>query len=187
MRKDRSGRTARPTRLGLASLAAGAVALSAASAGAQFELPVPIPGVGSLGDRPLPPVTLACPDPAAQIHAEVVTPSIGGSAGRVRIHATVRNNGADYVSRPGQQTAQLYQGSAPVTSRDFPSIGAGAAAPLTWETTWHPGGEFNGDFVLRLTYGPDIFIDNMATNDDCRMTNNEARLTAASIDALFSG
>lgn len=187
MRKHRTGRTAGLARLGLAGLAASALALSAASAGAQFQLPTPLPAAGGLGDRPLPPLALACPDPSAQIRAEVIAPSVGGSAGRVRIHATVRNNGADYVSRPGQQMAQLYQGSAPLTSRDFPTIGAGATAPLTMDVDWTPGGEFNSDFVLRLTYGPDIFIDDMATNDDCRMTNNESRLTAASIDALFAG
>ncbi len=187
MRNNHTVRIAGATRLGLAGFVAGAIALSTATAGAQFEMPIPLPGVGGIGDRPIPQLTLTCPDPAARIRAEVIAPSVGGSTGRVRIHATVHNNGADYVSRPGQQVAQLYQGSAAVTSRDFPSLGSGGAAPLTLDVNWTPGGEFNSDFVLLLTYGPDIFIDNMATNDDCRMTNNEARLTAASIDALFSG
>lgn len=180
----------RTARFGLAGLLAGALTLSAGPASAQFELPRPLPppgAAGSLGRLPGPPIGLACPDPTARITAEVISPAAGGRPGRVRILATVYNNGADYVSRPGQQLAQLYRETVPVTSRDFPAIGAAATADIAWDVDWLPGGEFNADFVLRLSYDPDIFIDALPTNDDCRMDNNEARLTAASIDALFRG
>lgn len=186
MKPVRSPKRHTARRFALAAVIAAGLAGTTGLAHAQFELPRPIgPTLPGVFDTP--PQVLLCPDPVAQIRAEVIAPSVAGRPGRVRIHGTVHNNGGAFVSRPGQQVAQLFQGSAPVQSIDFPRIDSGRSTTFSRDVEWTPGGEFNSDFIVRLTYGPDIFIDDMSTNDDCQLANNEARLTAASIDALFAG
>ena len=172
-------------RLALAALIAGGVAAPAGLAQAQFQLPERIDGPRLPGGLDGVAPALRCPDPMAEISAEVLVPSTGGSPGRVRIHASVRNNGGPWASRSGQQLAEMVQGAVSLQSIDFPSLDAGRSATFHRDIDWTPHGEFNSDFVLRLVYGPDIFVDGMTSNDDCQLANNQARLTAASIDAMF--
>lgn len=174
-------------RLALAVLVAVGIAAPTGLAQAQFQLPERIDGPQLPGGLDGPPPALRCPDPMAEISAEVLVPSTGSSPGRVRIHASIRNNGGPWVSRNGQQLAEMLQGTSIIQSVDFPALDAGRATAFYRDLDWTPYGEFNSDFVLRLVYGPDIFIDGMTSNDDCQLANNQARLTAASIDALFSG
>ncbi len=114
---------------------------------------------------------------------------------RLRFDFGLRNVGsADFVSGRGQQHIVLLNGSrtvvGPVEFSPPGPVHSGVSHTYrgfrgaTFD--WH-GGEFATDVVARIGYDPDIFMDGNPDNDDCNMSNNEARMTAEQIAEAMSG
>ncbi len=118
-------------------------------------------------------------------------------SGTATITGTVTNIGtANYESGEGQQALYLYEknlgASAPgtlVNQMNFVNLDAGASIEVTYTRDWNSSspaeGEFAPDYILRLSYDPDIFIDGNTNNDDSNLNNNSIEESGIAINNLF--
>ena len=139
---------------------------------------------GALG-MTCPPGPLDCPNPAVTaMTVEVLEKD--GFTGRVRITAVATNAGLQAVdSAEGQQALQIWQGNAVLATESFVDLEPGESVTVSVETDWNTAAEFVSDFIGRLSYDPDIFIDGNEENDDCRTVDNELTLPAVQVNEQF--
>lgn len=131
-----------------------------------------------------------CPDLAAQaIDFRLVTRKTQFE-GMVEIVGIVKNiSTAAYESRPGQQSALLYEGTRLVKQQNFQNLMPGQELRLSYTRHWNSSspaeGEFAPTYKLWLSFDPDIRLDGNPKNDDCRATNDRRERSGADINALF--
>lgn len=111
-----------------------------------------------------------------------------------KLMAQIKNVGdATYRSRNDQQNVVLKEGHTTLKTSGWPdrtlhpefAPGEGTSV-VQAVSNWNPNSEFLTDFTAHLTYDPDILRDGNPENDDCRDTNNSARLSVAELKRILS-
>ncbi|MEZ5670576.1 MAG: hypothetical protein R3F55_24695 [Alphaproteobacteria bacterium] len=175
----------------LAAALAATVPMTAGAQGTQLaELSIPVPAA----ELPAAPTAAALagdalPDPsAAAIVASVLAMAPDGSWADLSIAALVQNNGGDFVSAGGLQAVLLTATDGRSLAQvDFAMLPAGGAVRLPAVLRVRADDAALPDLVLQVAYDADIRLDANAANDDCRMTNNVVRMTAAELRAAAFG
>lgn len=109
-------------------------------------------------------------------------------SGRIQAKAVLKNVGsADYVTRPNQQTVQIYHGRRLLTNAPFGNLRAGQVKIITAQLPWNAAGEFQQGLKALIAYDPDIRLDGNPRNDDCNMGDNQKTVAPARINRLFTG
>ena len=121
---------------------------------------------------------------------EVTVDKVSATEGTIFLRGTVKNIGGDFVSGEGQQKVYLtekYPGgqSTTVAQKAFTVLSAGAIIELKYSRQWRTSAEFPPEYTLRISYGPDIYLDGNDQNDDKNMNNNSRKITGAQINARF--
>lgn len=129
----------------------------------------------------------AGPDPAVTALQYELVELTGDNVGRVRITGKIKNIGQTaFSSSSGQQSLQLYEGGTLVATEDFINMLIDGEVTVTYEREWSVSDEFKPDqYVLLISYDPDIYIDDNLLNDDCNQDNNRRERDAGEIDDLF--
>ena len=174
-------------------LAAGTTTWAGGPPGPAPKLPAP--GERLQEQLRKPPLPLAeCRDPAAiSLKYRVIAkdPKWPATQGRIRIEGVVKNVGnAVFESDPRQAVAELLEeplgGRATVKAqRNIARLDPGATLDLGYERSWDTATEFPPNYILQITYDPDIYIDANKKNDDCNKNNNRTELTGAAINATW--
>lgn len=115
--------------------------------------------------------------------------------GIATITGVVKNIGDDYRSATGQQQATLYERplgnltGTVVAQSAFTNLDAGDSITLTYERDWNRSspseGEFPPDYVLIISYDPDLLLDGNTANDDTNSSNNQKEENGRDINELF--
>lgn len=128
---------------------------------------------------------------ATTIDYELLT-TTSSTTGEVRLTARVTNIGnTNFSSSSGQQFIQLSRrplGTSIETvleQNDFTVLAHGDEITLIVVINWDTTVEFQPEFILRISYDPDILIDDNTNNDDSNTTNNEFVLSGFDINDLF--
>ncbi|MAQ75146.1 MAG: hypothetical protein CL613_02290 [Aquimarina sp.] len=118
-------------------------------------------------------------------------------AGTATITGIVTNIGSEnFVSATNQQRILLYErpfGSSSAGSLigevNFTSLNAGEQLTVSYTRNWNSSspdeGEFPPNYVLQITYDPDIAIDGNENNDDKNSANNSLTESGTAINDLF--
>lgn len=114
------------------------------------------------------------------------------TTGEVRLTARVTNIGnTDFNSGSGQQSIQLLRrplGSTTETlleENNFTEINHGDQITIVVVINWDIAIEFQPEFILNISYDPDIAIDGNENNDDSNSSNNRFVLSGSDINSLF--
>ncbi|WP_188606875.1 hypothetical protein [Aquaticitalea lipolytica] len=114
------------------------------------------------------------------------------TTGEVRLTAIVTNIGnSNFNSSSGQQFIQLSRrelGSTAETvleTNNFTVLNRGDEITLVVVINWNTAIEFQPEFILRISYDPDILLDDNPNNDDTNSTNNSFVLSGFDINGLF--
>ncbi|MBF6627609.1 MAG: hypothetical protein PHS71_07785 [Proteiniphilum sp.] len=137
--------------------------------------------------------------PEAEPHIDLAAESLEFSleqtepfVGNVTITGIVKNIGDPYHSSEGQQTLFLIEKPAagdPVTliSKDFKDLDAGETLEITYQVQkWRSSQEFPPDYILRISFDPDLYIDGNPHNDDANQHNNTLEKEGEEIKQLFN-
>lgn len=121
----------------------------------------------------------------------VTTPT--STTGEVRLTGRVTNiENTNFSSDSRQQFIQLSRrplGSTTETvleQNDFTAIAHGDEITLVVVINWDIANEFQPEFVLRISYDPDILTDGNTNNDDSNSSNDVFVLSGFDINSLFS-
>lgn len=118
-------------------------------------------------------------------------------AGVATITGTVTNVGdLDFNSGQGQQGILLYERPlgtpAPgnlVTRLDFTRLNVGSTLTVSFSRQWDSSspaeGEFPPEYILIVSYDPDILIDANETNNDTNSSNNSLTVSGGAINGMF--
>jgi hypothetical protein len=121
--------------------------------------------------------------------------ALGGCqcTGTVRLTGKVKNIGnTNFSSGPKQQFIQLIQkplGTSTETvikHHEFSTLAADAEIEVTIVIPWDVAIEFQPEYILRISYDPDIYIDGNSNNDDTNSTNNTFTLSGFDINGVFN-
>lgn len=134
------------------------------------------------------------PLPIIDLEAEFfVLDLVSGSPsnGEITIIGVVRNVGDDFSSSTGQQSIVLYEkpiaGSETEVARtDFTDLGANETLQLPYTRTWSTSNEFPPEYILKIVYDPDIFIDGNVNNDDTNSENDSLNATGYEIHDILN-
>ena len=108
---------------------------------------------------------------------------------RVRLTATVKNVGqGDYISGANQQSMTIMPVGASRASKTlrFQNLRVGQSASISHDFTFSLSDEFPTNWVARVGFDPDIYIDGNRRNDDTNRANNARTITASKIRAVVS-
>ena len=117
--------------------------------------------------------------------------------GTATITGTITNIGtANYESEDGKQSLLLYEkqlgtsGSGTLVNQiNFTNLAAGASTQITYTRDWNSSssaeGEFAPDYILTISYDPDILLDGNNNNDDNNLSNNSIEESGYAINDLF--
>lgn len=117
--------------------------------------------------------------------------------GVATITGTITNIGtADYESGEEQQLLLLYERQLGATSPGtlvsqlaFKDLAVGASVQVTFTRNWYTAspaeGEFPPDYILIISYDPDIFLESNPNNDDSNSSNNRIEESGSAINTLF--
>src|SRR5690606_29140905 len=101
--------------------------------------------------------------------------------GEVTITGIVKNLGDDFISGEGQQSIYLYERDAGLASDNpgtllteeaFTTLDAEGTIEVSFSKTWNTSIEFPPDFILMISYDPDLHIDDNPHNDDSNSEND---------------
>lgn len=142
------------------------------------------------------------PPPDIDIEATEINFSIANRENFVAdatITGTVTNIRDDFRSGENQQSVLLYERSLGtpsgnpgnlVAQQNFANLDAGATITVSYTRRWNASspaeGEFPPDYILVLTYDPDLFIDGNDENDDTNTDNNRVERNGQGINMLFN-
>ena len=110
------------------------------------------------------------------------------TTGTVRIDGVVENKGGStFDSGAGQQSVQLYEGTAitPVAQQNFEDLAVGATVTVSYTLDWTTSTEFPPTYRVYINLDPDIFIDGNPNNDDCPTVDNAMERPGSDINDLF--
>ncbi|GEM_PF-996191 len=118
--------------------------------------------------------------------------------GVATIKGIVKNVGDNFSSGDGQQTIYLYERSLGtpstqpgtiVAQKAFTTLSAGQTLEVSFSRNWNSGspaeGEFPPEYILLISYDPDLYIDSNLNNDDTDHGNDEILVSGSEINALF--
>ena len=142
------------------------------------------------------------PKPTIDLKAESITFSVVKTTddyhGVATIKGTVKNVGDDFASGDGQQTIYLYERSLgtptnqlgiEVAKKPFKNLSAGEILEVTFSRNWYSAspaeGEFPPEYILIISFDPDLYIDGNLNNDDTNHANDELLKSGSGINALF--
>lgn len=159
-----------------------------AKPGLKGPIVKPRPGPGP-GLKPIKPRGCAIDLAVAEFQVGILYRNPGHRfSGRIQAKAVLKNVGsADYVTRPNQQTVQIYHGSRLLTNAPFGNLRAGQVEIITAQLPWNAAEEFQQGLKALIAYDPDIRLDGNPRNDDCNMGNNQKTVAPARINRLFTG
>jgi hypothetical protein len=128
---------------------------------------------------------------AFEIKVSVISAATDNSA-KLKIEGIVKNVGRlNYSSASGQQLALLYEeipGTAPrlVATRSFQNLAVNATTRLSISKKWDKTAyaEFPPNYILVVTFDPDLYIDGNVNNDDAVSANNRLTKAGAEINAM---
>lgn len=139
--------------------------------------------------------------PSIDLAAEDISFSItktGNFTGVATITGTIRNTSDDYVSADGQQSLYLYERSLGtptdqpgtlVAQRAFTNLAKDATLTVSYSRDWNASspaeGEFPPEYILVISYDPDIYLDGNKHNDDNNTANDELLASGSGINDLF--
>jgi len=111
---------------------------------------------------------------------------------KIKIEGIVKNVGRlAYTSGTGQQVALLYEempgsGMRLVATRNFRNLGVNATTSLAFTKIWNKtaNAEFPPNYVLVITFDPDLYTDGNTNNDDAVSTNNRITKAGSEINAI---
>ncbi|WP_179020428.1 hypothetical protein [Winogradskyella forsetii] len=119
-------------------------------------------------------------------------------AGTATITGIVKNIGDDFNSGAGQQTISLYERSLGtptnqsgnlVASLNFETLAANETLEVSYSRPWNSSspaeGEFPPEYILVISYDPDLFLDGNLNNDDTNTANNEILVSGSLINTMF--
>lgn len=119
-------------------------------------------------------------------------------AGNATITGNIKNIGDDFISGAGQQSILLYeralgiptsQPGTLVASLDFTTLAANQTLEVSFTRPWNSSspaeGEFPPEYILRISYDPDLYIDGNLNNDDSDASNNEVLVSGSLINTMF--
>ncbi|MBS1564314.1 MAG: hypothetical protein JST39_07980 [Bacteroidetes bacterium] len=111
----------------------------------------------------------------------------------VKIEGVVKNTGGlAFTSSPNQQVALLYEntGSRPrlVATKVFQNLSPGQEVRVSYSRPWYKAspaeGEFPPQYILIISYDPDIYSDSNDNNDDSNTANNRLEKSGSEINAM---
>ncbi len=139
--------------------------------------------------------------PAIDLAAEAITFSIDKDTqfrGTATITGTIKNIGDHFSSGTGQQTIYLYERSlgTPTTQRGnlvatktFTELASDETIEISYSRPWNSSspaeGEFAPEYILDISYDPDLLIDGNNNNDDRNYNNNSVMESGIEINNLF--
>ncbi|MAX71145.1 MAG: hypothetical protein CMC76_08605 [Flavobacteriaceae bacterium] len=135
---------------------------------------------------------------AESISFSVVVDSNNPFTGVATITGTIRNIGDNYMSNHNQQSIYLYERSlgTPTTQlgtlvaqQSFQNLDTDETAQVTFSRTWNSSspaeGEFPPEYIILISYDPDLYIDNNVHNDDTNQSNDQLLVSGEGINNLF--
>lgn len=134
------------------------------------------------------------PDPNIDLEAHEIVFSVVKTApfsGNATIKGVIQNVGDDYRSDPGKQVIYLYEKELGVANgeivaqKEFTNLDAGETLELSYSRSWSAPIEFPPDYILWISYGPDITMDGNEANDDKISVNNKLVKSGEGINDLF--
>ncbi len=139
--------------------------------------------------------------PSIDLAAESITFTIDKDTdfvGTATITGTIKNVGDYFSSGTGQQTIYLFERSlgTPTTqrgnlvaTRSFTELASNGTLEISYSRQWNSSspaeGEFAPEYILDISYDPDIFIDDNKNNDDTNHDNNNIMESGMEINNLF--
>ena len=139
----------------------------------------------------------ATPTPIIDLEAERISFSLETLTeftGNATITGTVTNIGDNFSSGTGQQAILLYEkplGASSllpehlVATLEFVNLGANESLNVSYTRFWSRSEEFPPDYVLVISYDPDLFLDGNESNDDTNHDNNSVTESGFAIHDLF--
>jgi hypothetical protein len=131
------------------------------------------------------------PDPAVQRIDFRIVSRRTNFRGRVRIAGVVKNVGSDsFQARPNQASVYLYEGNRLVAEKALQALRPGEEIQVVYEREWDASspaeGEFPPTYKLAILYDPDIYLDDIKSNDDGDSRNNQMSRSGSAVNALFT-
>ncbi len=107
----------------------------------------------------------------------------------VKIEGVVRNVGRlNYTSGTKQQSALLYEDNGGilrlVASQSFQNLDVNATAKVSFTRNWNKASEFPPNYILIISFDPDIYMDANTNNDDANNANNKFSRSGGEINLL---
>ena len=141
------------------------------------------------------------PTPNIDLEAELIIFSVEPTsqfAGNATITGIVKNIGDNFSSGSGQQTILLYERSSGtpttqlgnlVASLAFTTLSPDETLEVSYTRPWNSSspaeGEFPPEYILIISYDPDLYIDGNVNNDDSNHTNDELIVSGSIINTMF--
>lgn len=141
------------------------------------------------------------PNPSIDLKAEFIIFSVDPTsdfAGDATITANIINIGDDFRSGAGQQSMLLYEKQLGVPSDqpgdlvarlDFTSLAAGDKLEVSYRRPWNASspaeGEFPPEYILVISYDPDLYADSNVHNDDTNSANDKITVSGSLINQMF--
>ena len=139
--------------------------------------------------------------PSIDLSAEAISFSITKTTqweGTATITGTIKNIGDHFSSGTGQQAIYLYernlgtpttqQGNL-VATKSFSELASNGTLEVSFTRPWNSSspaeGEFAPEYILVLSYDPDLFIDGNKNNDDTNHENDQIMESGIEINNLF--
>lgn len=139
--------------------------------------------------------------PSIDLAAESITFTITKTTqweGTATITGTIKNIGDNFSSGTGQQTIYLYERSlgTPTTqsgnlvaTKRFTELANNETLEISYSRPWNSSspaeGEFAPEFILEISYDPDLLLDSNKNNDDRNFDNNNIMESGIEINNLF--
>lgn len=142
-------------------------------------------------------------NPNIDLMAESITFSVdidpnNQFSGTATITGKIKNIGDKYMSNPNQQAIYLYERSLGtlttqlgtlVAQQNFQNLEINETAEVTFSRTWNSSspaeGEFPPEYILIISFDPDLYIDGNVNNDDTNHNNDELLVSGSAINDLF--
>ena len=121
-------------------------------------------------------------DPAVVALRVDVKRQVSPSTADIEIVGVVQNIGSeDFLSTANQQSVQLYQKTPGAADRmllkkEFLNLKSGQKVEVRHRLQWSTSVEFPANYLVMISYDPDITLDGNPNNDDVKRADNRRQL-----------